>query len=83
MPEKYPAIARRTIGRWAGDRIALIGDYAEDSDLPSEFEASAIYDACLEGEWKDVSADVAAVIEHELHGKYEGNSGWLRWVQND
>jgi hypothetical protein len=26
-------IARRTIGRWAGDRIALIGDYAEDFDL--------------------------------------------------
>lgn len=26
-------ITRRTIGRWAGDRIALIGDYAEDGDI--------------------------------------------------
>ena len=34
------------IGRWAGDRIALVGDYAEDTDLPPEFEASKIYHKC-------------------------------------
>jgi hypothetical protein len=33
MPEDYQSVARRTIGRWSGDRIALVGDYAEDSDL--------------------------------------------------
>jgi hypothetical protein len=27
------AVARRTIGRWAGDRIALVGDYAEEDDV--------------------------------------------------
>lgn len=46
MPEEYPAIAKRTIGRWAGDRVALVGDYAVDTDLASEFEASKIYDNC-------------------------------------
>jgi len=46
MPEEYPIVAARTIGRWAGDRIALVGDYAEDSDLPAEFEASKIYKRC-------------------------------------
>lgn len=34
MPEDYPTIAKRTIGRWAGNRIALVGDYGEPGDLP-------------------------------------------------
>lgn len=62
------------VGRWAGDRIALVGDYAEDSDLLAEFKASAIYDLCrcegeehdedLEGEpYTDISELVKPVIE--------------------
>jgi len=58
MPEPYPEIARRTIGRWAGDRIALVGDYAEDADLPAEYKANRIGNRC-----KD---DGAAVRELEL-----------------
>ena len=74
MPEEYQVIARRTIGRWAGDRIALVGDYAEIDDLDS-VDASKIYKKCSsEGDvvnpWTDVSDDVAAVIEHELRGKF-------------
>lgn len=88
MPEDYAKVAKRTIGRWAGDRIALVGDYAEDSDLPnSPVPASQIYGLCREhgeegeGEpWTDVSDDVARVIEHELRGKYEGD-GWRRFVR--
>lgn len=79
MPDDYQTVAARTIGRWAGDRIALIGDYAEDSDLPEVFKASEIYGQCTEkdegGTWTDVSADVCAVIEHELQGKFVGD-GW-------
>lgn len=79
MPEEYPAIAARTIGRWAGDRIALVGDYAEDSDLSPEHQASTIYGRCEDdGDYADVSADVAVVIEHELHGRYVGD-GWRDW----
>jgi len=41
-PEPHPAL-----GRWAGDRVAVVGDYAEDSDLPnSEIPASIIYTLC-------------------------------------
>jgi len=81
MPEEYQAVAHRTIGRWAGDRIALVGDYAERSDLPDEFEAEKIYGYTNgdEPEWTDVSDDVAKVIEHELNGHYEGD-GWRNWV---
>jgi hypothetical protein len=88
MPEEYPAIAARTIGRWAGNRIALIGDYAEPTDLktnPGEPTASQIYGLCgedeeAEGSWIDVSMDVARVIEHELNGQYIGD-GWRHWVK--
>lgn len=35
------------VGRWAGDRIALVGDYADDGDLvDSPFPASEIYHLC-------------------------------------
>jgi hypothetical protein len=109
MPEDYAPIAQRTIGRWAGDRIALIGDYAEDGDLGDSpvfqtpkgndplklIPASKVYGLCtdeptnedperqaeieaLGGAWKDITDDVALVIEHELNGKFEGE-GWRNW----
>jgi hypothetical protein len=76
MPEAYPAIAKRTIGRWAGDRIALVGDYAEDSDLPPEFEASKIYDKCHETghyEYFDEPQDrfSARIIGGKNSGKFQ------------
>jgi len=83
MPEAYPVIAKRTIGRWAGDRIALVGDYAERKDLPPRFKAETIYGRCYEeyagpDGYTDVSDDVAAVIEHELQGRFTG-TGWRDW----
>lgn len=38
------------IGRWAGDRIAVVGDYAERGDLAPEHNADLIYDLCRMGE---------------------------------
>jgi hypothetical protein len=82
MPDTYPEVAKRTIGRWAGDRVALVGDYAKDDDLPLEFEASQIYTRCNNAkydsepsEWVDVTNDVCAVLEHELHVRFVGD-GW-------
>jgi hypothetical protein len=75
--EGYEEIARRTIGRWAGDRIALVGDYSEEGDLPRE-DASKIYSLCRQAKdldpeddpkdfYADISADVKVVLDHELH----------------
>lgn len=62
-----------------------MGDYAEDSDLPdSPVPASTIYSLCddeAENGWTNISQDVAAVIEHELGGKYVGD-GWRDWVHD-
>jgi len=54
--KNYNAITRRTIGRWAGDRIALVGNYAEQSDLPPSDDADLIYHLCDSEEGIDVAA---------------------------
>lgn len=57
ITEPYQEIAHRTIGHWAGDRIAVIGDYAEREDLPLEDDADLIYDLCTSEE--DRAEDVS------------------------
>lgn len=69
-----------TIGRWAGDRIVLIGDYAEDSDLPPQYNASKIYEECNEGIYTDITEDVCKVLEHELGGNFiTHEDGYAEW----
>lgn len=82
MPDNYDVIAMRTIGRWAGERIAIVGDYAKDSDLAPEHEASTIYGRCCNGDYTDITEDVCRVIEHELKGKFAGD-GWRRFVPSN
>jgi len=54
--EDYNEVARRTIGRWVGDRVVLVGDYAEDGDLPEskrkpgDLAFSEIYSRCTEAQ---------------------------------
>jgi hypothetical protein len=70
--DDYNEVAKRTIGRWAGDRIAVVGDYSEDADLPSFEGFGSLYgDETL----VDVTDDVARVIEHECRGTFVGD-GW-------
>lgn len=63
----------RVIGRWAGDRIALVGDYAEDSDLAPEHRASTLYDRCRpETEKATADAPVEGTFGYwNLEGQYE------------
>lgn len=66
------------IGSWVGDRVVLIGDYAEDGDLPnSDIPASELYSKTNgePPEFTDVTDAVCAVIERELGGKFTG-TGW-------
>lgn len=79
--EEYSDIAKRTIGRWAGDRIAFIGDYATDDILPnSPIPASTIHKDLPN--WKDITEDVSIVIERILHGKYTG-TGIRRFIYEE
>ena len=58
----------RVIGRWAGDRIAVVGDCAEDYDIkaPLHDPVSLIYDLCYEGVYREISALVRPVLAAEL-----------------
>lgn len=67
------------VGRWAGDRIAIVGDYAEDGDLPGEFIASGIYQRCDEGAYLDISESMAQVISAEYGINFVGD-GWKKRV---
>lgn len=44
--EREGEASKAIIGRWAGDRIALVGDYAQTGDLPPEYEADQIFQRC-------------------------------------
>ena len=80
------------IGRWAGDRVVLAGDYADDSDFCTNdpmMPFSKVYECATENaledgaphQFKDISLEVAAVIERELDGKFVGE-GWKDFVPN-
>lgn len=86
-------VAKRTIGRWAGDRVVLVGDYAENEDLPSVPDFADLYGKCTspadldpdEGVdptslYTDVTDDVCAVIEAELNGTFTG-TGWRHFEE--
>ncbi len=69
----------KVAGRWHGDQVALIGDYAEDTDLGSKSQdpASQIYDLCHgdQSTYTDISEEVAKCLEVVIGGVYSG-SGW-------
>ena len=64
-------------GRWHGDRVALVGDYAENSDLPPVDQASGIYGGLHSPSsgWKDISEIVEKLLSKELGITYTGD-GW-------
>jgi len=64
-------------GRWAGDEIAIIGDYIEDSDLAEKHRAGSIYRRCQDGEFKDISDEILPVVEFVCGVKITGE-GWRR-----
>lgn len=67
------------IGRWGGDRVAIIGDYAEKGDIASRpsLDAGKIYEQAQDekGGWKDISAMVAEALETEFDVEITGE-GW-------
>lgn len=68
------------LGSWAGDRIALVGDYAEADDIPGN-DAPKIYEAIAgdspRGGWVNISPQVREMVAKEFNIHYKGDSGWL------
>lgn len=50
------------VGRWGGDRIAIVGDYAEEGDLNPDDHADVIYDLC--GSAEDIERAIANLKEN-------------------
>jgi hypothetical protein len=55
-------------GTWGGDRIAIIGDYAEAKDLAPEHDAANLYEKLSEEAdgWKDISGLVAGELPGDI-----------------
>lgn len=77
------------IGRWGGDRIAVVGDYAEDGDLDECHNASSIYFRCGEPDegvdpnlpqYRDITDELIPVIEAEYEVLIAGD-GWRQRVE--
>lgn len=66
-------------GRWAGDKIAVIGDYSEDGDIKGRKTAGLYIQA--QRRWTDISDLVAPEIEWVFEGKFVG-SGWRDFVRD-
>lgn len=66
------------VGRWGGDRIAVVGDYAEDGDLAPEHHAGAIWTACSNargGETRPLEERIAEnETKRDTYGDYV--DGW-------
>jgi hypothetical protein len=73
------------VGRWGGDRIAVVGDYAVDGDLKKKHKASTIYYRCCPEEddddvkgptFRDITDELIPVLEEVFGVTYSG-SGWV------
>jgi hypothetical protein len=70
------------VGHWAGDRIAIIGDYAQEGDIASDDyagpNAAAVLNVILSDDplvvmaegWKDISPAVREMMGLALGAKY-------------
>lgn len=60
------------IGRWAGDRIAIVGDYGELSDLADEHGADTIYTRCGVDSLESALDTYAENYHEQYRAKLEG-----------
>ncbi|OJW29942.1 MAG: hypothetical protein BGO51_18820 [Rhodospirillales bacterium 69-11] len=70
----------RIIGCWAGHRIAVVGDYAEDGDFaakPDE-KISELYQRCRDGVYRDITVLVRPILARELGVCYAAHRWWLQ-----
>jgi hypothetical protein len=68
-------------GSWVGDRVVILGDYTEDSDLPPELNGGTLYEY-LTSNGKDITADVATALGTVWNFTVEGDGWATRRVAN-
>jgi hypothetical protein len=69
--EYYNPADPNWVGRWAGDRIAVVGDYAERGDLALEHEADLICDLCGTEEQRQTAITHYRKLAKERGGEYK------------
>jgi hypothetical protein len=67
------------LGRWAGDQVAVLGDYSEPDDIPG-IDAKAIYKQCGEdgdGSYTDIADILVPFINEQFDTKLDTtHKGW-------
>ncbi len=67
-------------GRWAGDRVLVLGDYTEDSDVPSIPNLGSLYGESDTDAYTDITDMVAKAFEDVFRISISGD-GWKRRTQ--
>lgn len=60
------------IGSWAGDRIVIAGDYADEGKF-TEDESRNLYSVTDDPEWSEISEDVIEALKDDAYVKQEAN----------
>lgn len=82
------------VGRWAGCRTFLVGDYAEDDDIPNfdgppltqlyggigNLPGTEYFDAQNPVQWPNIAPDMAALLEAACNIRFYGKGGWRDFV---
>lgn len=55
-------------GRWAGDRVIVLGDYTAKNDLPEKDNADKLYSESLT--WEDITPQVRGALSGVFQVKY-------------
>jgi len=58
------------IGRWTGDKVAVVGDYSDAADLPEDFCANTIYCRCTEGKKEPSALEQLAAAADDTDAHY-------------
>ncbi len=71
--------SNEVVGRWAGDQVAIVGDYAEPEDLAPEHEAELVYDLCgTQKEVAEQAAHLANYAKNSVQPEYAGRAARLQ-----
>lgn len=72
----------RVSGRWAGDRVMVVGDYTEASDLPADMQGDLLY-MVAETDYTDISQEVGKALGSVFKFDLDGTDGWQTRVYHE